>query len=156
MRRLVCGRAVAALAHELVEFRAILGRAQAIEIVVELALLLVELAQRLHAIFVEGDVARALVPAAAAAPARAALERAPLVARGTAGVATFGRGPVTPRTIMATTKTEHASAPFQVNEKGKADWPEHDEAQHHQGDPGGAGDVVQSLHKVAHAGPPDM
>src|SRR5471030_2489583 len=85
------GRLVAALAHELVELRAILGRTQAIEIVVELALLLVELAQGRVAILVEGDVARALVaPALTPAPARLALHRAPLFARATACIATFG------------------------------------------------------------------
>ena len=56
------GRAIAALVHELVELGAVLGGAQPVEEVAELALLLVELAQRLLAIFVEGDVAAALRP----------------------------------------------------------------------------------------------
>src|SRR5476649_2568944 len=124
-RRRVCrrrGRLVAALAHELVELRAILGRAQAVEIVVELALLLVELAQGRVAIFVEGDVARALMaPALTLAPACLALHRAPLVARGTACVATFGGRPMTPGASIATAmKAKHASTPFQIDQKSKA------------------------------------
>ena len=59
-RRLGGGRAIAPLVHELVELGAVLGGAQPVEEVAELALLLVELAQRLLAIFVEGDVAAAL------------------------------------------------------------------------------------------------
>ena len=78
-RRLGGGRAVAPLVHELVELGAVLGGAQPVEEVAELALLLVELAQRLLAIFVEGDVAAAL-----AAPAMAAAPGAELVARFTA------------------------------------------------------------------------
>ena len=63
-------RAVAPLVHELVELGAILGGAQPVQEVAELALLLVELAQRLLAILVESDVAASAVaaPAMAAAP----------------------------------------------------------------------------------------
>src|SRR5476649_1690880 len=91
-RRLGGRRTAAALGHELVELGAILGRPQLVEIVAELVLFLVELAQRLLAIFVEGDVA-----ARVTAPARAALPGAELltsIATDVAtGVATLGSIP---------------------------------------------------------------
>src|SRR5262249_29633438 len=95
-------RAIAPLVHELIELGAILGGAQAIEEFLELALLLVELAQRLLAIFIEGDVA------AAAAPAMAALPLAPFLARLATGVATIGSIPA----AVATMRAKHASTPF--------------------------------------------
>src|SRR5258708_31802874 len=88
-RRLGGGRAVAALGHELVELGAVLGRAQLVEIVAELALLLIELAQRLLAVFVEGDVARRVTvsPALALPGAPLFTLGAPVRAR---GIAVFG------------------------------------------------------------------
>src|SRR5262249_8029909 len=75
--RLGCRRTVAALGHELVDLGAVLGGAQLVEILAELALLLVEPAQRLLAILVEGDVARC---GGTAAPAMPTLPFAPFLA----------------------------------------------------------------------------
>src|SRR5262245_36522227 len=118
-RRWFRRRAVATLVHELVELGAVLGGAQAVEELLELALLLVEFAQGLLAIFVEGDVA------AAAAPVVAALPGTPLLARAAAGFATVAS---VPAAVAAMPRAKHASTPFQVDEKGEADRPEDDEA----------------------------
>src|SRR5208282_4688804 len=63
-------RPLAALAHELIELRPILGKAQALEKFLELALFFFEPLQRLAAIIVKGAVAarRRRAPAGAAAP----------------------------------------------------------------------------------------
>ena len=53
--------------------------------------------------------------------------------------AAVGRVPGAP---AGTARAKHASTPFQVDEKGEADRPEHDETHHRQGNPGRAGDVV--------------
>ena len=58
-RRLRLVRSVAALGHELVELRLVLGAAQPLQIVDELLLLLFQPAQRLGAVVVEGGVAAA-------------------------------------------------------------------------------------------------
>ena len=55
--------------------------------------------------------------------------------------------------MAVTSRAKHASTPFQVNEKRDADWPEQDEAQHHQGDPRWLPEVVDSVDQ-AHLGPP--
>src|SRR5437762_1387271 len=62
MRSLILGRRVgapAALAEELVELLLVLGAAQALQEIAELALLLLEPAQCVGAIFVEGPIAAA-------------------------------------------------------------------------------------------------
>src|SRR5262249_55080990 len=132
--------------HELVELGAVLGRPELVEIVAELALLFVELAQRLLAVFVERDVARRMpaapVTALPGAPFFAA--RTPLLA---GGLTVFG---CVPAAVMAMLPTGHASTPFQVDQKGEANRPEHDEAEHHQGDPRRLGHLVQSLHHAVH------
>src|SRR5947209_3514381 len=55
--RRVGSRAIAPLGHELIELVLVLGEAQPIEEVAELALLFFQTAQRLGAIFVEGVIA---------------------------------------------------------------------------------------------------
>src|SRR5580693_3909793 len=145
-RRLRGRRPIAALVHELVELGTVLGGAQPIEEVAELALLLVELAQGLLAVLVDGDVATALM-----APAMTAAPGAEFVARVTASGAAVGSRPMA---VAAVPRAKHASTPFQIDEKGQADRPEHDEAHDHQGDPGGPGNVVQSFHQARHGGLP--
>ena len=66
----------AAVGHELVELGLVLGVAQALEELAELALLLLEPVQGFRAILVEGAVAARLLPAPAAAPTRRALAAA--------------------------------------------------------------------------------
>src|SRR5262249_32638437 len=141
------GRAVAPLVHELVELGAVLGGAQLVEEFAELALLLVEPAQRLLAILVECHVAAAAVAPTTAAIAPFALPGTPFLA----GFATrLAAVRAVPLAVTAMPRAKHASTPFQVEEKGEADRPEHDEADDQQRDPGGPRDVVQSFHQARH------
>ena len=55
--RSVASRAVATLGHELVELGAVFGKAQALQELLELALLVLEPAQCIGAIFVKGAIA---------------------------------------------------------------------------------------------------
>src|SRR5262249_53194960 len=113
--RLGAVRARAALGHELVELGAVLGKAQALEELDELALLLLEAAQRLFAVFVESAVA-----AGRAVPAPRTGATVPVV--------------VVPASACLR-PTAHASAPYAIGEDEKADRPIGDEAQDHEGDP---------------------
>src|SRR6202011_5740338 len=113
--RLGALRARAAIGHELVELGAVLGEAQALEELDELALLLLEPAQGLYAICVEGAIA-----ACRAVP--------------TSGT----REPVRPIIVPTSARvrpTAHASAPYEIGEDEKPDRPIGDEAQDHEGNP---------------------
>src|SRR5690349_16611365 len=128
-RRWLVG-AGAAVGHELVELGLVLGGAQLVEELAEFALILLEAAQGLLAIFVEGDVAARGVATPAVLPGLVLVARAHAVRDvPTAGVA------VLPAT--------HAPTSFHVEEDGQPDRPEEDEAGDHQGDPGGLAPIVE-------------
>jgi hypothetical protein len=125
--RLGVRSAALAIVHELVELGLVLRLAQPIEELPELALLFLEPAQRVRAIFVEGVVAGRLRPAAAPAATRGAL-------------------PTAARLVHAVEipfPTAHASAPDEIGQDPKSDWPEEDEAEDRHTDPGGLPDVVE-------------
>src|SRR5580700_9694184 len=118
------GRARPALGHELVELPLVLGLAQAVEELDELALLLLQPPQRLFAILVEGAVA-----AGRAVPAPGALESVLAL--------------VVPAAHLAMRPTGHASSPYEISEDQQADRPIGHEAQDHEGDPDRLGDLLQ-------------
>src|SRR5688572_3079889 len=89
-------RAVATLGHELVELGLVLGLAQAVEEALEFLLLILEAAQRLLAILVEGAIA---------ARREAATEA-------TAEIAEGFRAFLLPAAETATRATEHPSTPY--------------------------------------------
>src|SRR4029077_8363349 len=126
--RCVRSRPVASLGHELVEFALVLGKAQAVEEIAELALLLFEPAQRLGAVFVEGVIAARRRPPRpeAAAEALHALAHA-------AHLFFHARHFALP--ALATMAT-HVSAPECEGEDREADRPPHDESEDQQDDPG--------------------
>src|SRR5689334_429313 len=98
--RLGALRARTAVGHELIELGAVLGEAQALEELDELALLLFEPAQGLFAVFVEGAVA-----AGRAVPASGTSETVLL--------------DVVPASACVR-PTAHASSPYEISEDQKA------------------------------------
>src|SRR6266849_7349893 len=131
---------MAALGHEFVEFRLVLGVAQAVEERLELALLLLEPPQGLVAIFVKGPVAARTAKAAAAPAFGGALHPFhPLLHPFHATL---------PAVSAAMCPACHSSTPYQIAENHEAERPEHDEAHHHQPDPGWLADVVQMRREV--------
>src|SRR5579862_1648419 len=130
-RRLV---AAAALGHELVKLRLVLGVAQSVEKRQELALLVFQAPQRLLAVIVERAIAAGgrlpwpppplSMPLHAVHPPLHAVH-VPLPAR-----------------LPVLYPASHATTPDQIAEDDKAQRPEHNEADDHQRDPGGLADVV--------------
>ncbi len=127
LRRRRCRRiARALLGHELVELSLVLGRAQALQELLELALLVLEPAQGLLAVIVEGAIAarpRRLPPGACAA---AHLLNSTL-----------------PAGHVAVPRATHPSAPDNEGQKGKTHRPPEREAQDHQRDPGWFSQVIE-------------
>src|SRR5438132_3281320 len=134
-------RPPAAVVHELIEFGLVLGVAQPVQELEEIALLVFEPPQCLGAIFVEGAVA-----------ARRPLTRRPLV-RTTppAGAAAHllhallhALHASPPAAVPAMCPASHATTPYQISENHQPGGPEQDEADDHQPDPGRFTDVVQT------------
>src|SRR5579885_1324531 len=129
-------RMIAPLGHELVELGLVLGHAQAIEEVAELALLVLEPAQGLGAIFVEGPIAaRGIMrPRRAAAHLRAHPVH----------LALHALHLVLPAVVAAVVITaSHASAPYREGEDCETQRPEGPEAEDDQRDPGGFAEFVE-------------
>src|SRR5262252_2301932 len=131
LRRRSLGRrgAVAALGHELVELGLILGHAQALEEFAEFALLVLEPAQRLAAVLVEGAVAARRRPAVAMAVTVS-------VHLGTQAVH-LRLHAVLPLVVATSTPATHFPAPDRDTEDDETDRPPEDEAEDHQNDPAG-------------------
>src|SRR5713101_7511198 len=129
LRRRRLGRlGPAVLGQELVELGLVLGEAQAVEEAQEIPLLLLEPAQGVGAVLVEGAVAaRRFAPFAAEPPSRRLADAL-----------------IVPAAMAAMLPATHPSAPYEKGQDRKAHRPEEDKAQDHQGDPGGLADLVQS------------
>src|SRR6185369_12520395 len=81
----------------------------------------------------------------------AALEGLPLLALGLPfGTRRFALFGIVPTAVAAMFSAEHASTPYQVDQQGQPHRPEHDEADHHQRDQRGLGQLVQSVHHGVH------
>src|SRR5690242_18775857 len=119
---------IAPLGHELVELGLVLGHAQAGEEIAELALFLLESAQRVRAVLVEGTIA-----------ARARL--APPVGARTRALGALGL--IMPAAEAAIFPATHSSAPYGEHQDRKTNRPPEDEAEDHQRDPGGVSQFVE-------------
>src|SRR5205085_239660 len=137
--------AAAAVGHELVELRLVLGLTQAVQKFEEIALLVFEATQGLAAVFVKSGVtARAL--AAWAAPARSPRRSpgTPAARRLLHPLHSFLHPPL-PAIMPAVCPASHdATAPYQKSQGDEADRPPHDKARNHQSDPGRLADVVRA------------
>src|SRR5580704_1231340 len=116
-------RAVAPFRHELIEFRLVLGLAQACQEVPELALLVLQALERIGAVFVEGTVAAGTVAAPPVATAAQALH---LVLE----------TPHLTLPAIVVIPATHPSSPDDECEDHEADRPPHHEAEDHEKDPG--------------------
>ena len=125
------GRPVAPVGHELIEFRLVLGLAQALQEVAELALLIFEAPQRLGPVFVEGAVAAGAVTAPPVAPAL----RVPLNVPAHA-IHLFLQALHFTLPAIAVIPAAHSSAPDDECEDHEADRPPPHEAEDHEKDPG--------------------
>src|SRR5262245_40668359 len=141
-RRARAGLAAAPLAHEVVELGAILGHAQPLQERAELLRLLLQPAQGLVAVFIEGAVA-----AGPHARRSAPLLHPPLPALALA-LPPLG-GALAPL-LHVMSSASHPSAPYEIGQDRQPDGPEHDEADHHQGDPCRPSEVVYSRYNVSH------
>src|SRR6202035_825308 len=127
-------RTLLVLGHELVELFLVLGVAQPIEEILEFGLLLLEALQRLDAVFIEGAIAaRGRAETAEAEAAALHVIAHPLHL-------------VRPAVLVA--PASHFSAPECEKEKGKADRPPDDEAEHGDGDPAGVPGRIKHMRAV--------
>src|ERR1019366_8850705 len=122
-----------------VELFLVLGVTQPIEEIPEFGLLLLEALQGFHAVFVEGAIAaRRRTAEAEAATLHAAAHPLHLVLH--------PLHLVRPAVLM--TPATHFSAPECEKEKGKADRPPDDEAEHGHGDPAGVPGRIKHMRAV--------
>src|SRR2546423_4162195 len=60
------------------------------------------------------------------------------------------RAPLVDVTTRPMPSASHPSAPYQVSQDRQPNGPEHDEADHHQGDPSRSAEVVYACHYIRH------
>src|ERR1700676_202178 len=134
-------RTLLILGHELVELFLVLGVAQPIEEILEFGLFLFEALQRLDAVFVEGAVA-----------ARGRTETAEAEAPSLHVISHPLHLVLHPlhlvRKAVPIAPASHFSAPECKKEKGEADRPPDDEAEHGDGDPAGVPGRIKHMRAV--------
>src|SRR3954453_6332337 len=134
-------RALAVLRHELVELFLVLGVTQAIKELLEFGLLLFETPQGFHAVLVKGAVA-----------ARGRTERETAALHTVSHPLHLVLHPLhLVRPAILVTPTSHFSAPDCEKEKGKADRPPQDKAEHRYGYPAGVPGRIEHMRTVGFA-----
>src|ERR1700681_1714992 len=135
------GRTLLMLRHELVELFLVLGVTEAIEEIAEFGLLLLKTLQRFDAVFVEGAVAARGRAETAEAKTAALHAAAHLLHPVLHPLHLVGKA------VLMTPAT-HFSAPECEKEKGEADRPPDDEAEHGHGDPAGMPGRIEHMRAV--------
>src|ERR1700728_4556456 len=145
------GTTIAPVGHELIELRTVLGKAQALQKLLELALLVLKTAQGLAAVIIKGAVAarRRGAPPGATATASCAVHprlHAIHLRLPTARV-------VLPLSAVVMMPASHSSAPYEKGEDGEPNGPPRHEAEDRERDPGRLSEFIELVDED-HLGPP--